>query len=533
MGNVNKILVALAVALSAAVGSGQVVTEFGGEKNAIQFAYGIPGVASPALQVSTGNTATGSSTITLVSGASVQSNGQVSYPLNINAPITVGIGANSETVTPTAISGCNLPSTQVYQCQITASFSNLHGAQEPVTSGTYGLQEAINRANSQGGGVVLVDVTWQNIGGTTAIITAAASFPKVSIRDTRGSGNPWWTMQPTTLTSIATPATLTSTTVVFTAAPVGTWGTSAYYFCVTYIDALGGESPCSASYTQTPGTTAYSLNITSPPASTGAVGWRAYGGVSSTALAYLLPVTSTSCTLTTLESVMPACAIGSAGLWPALYLTTGDLSPVALGVTNVNNPVPQGHTTFGYQPSGSPGTVFQTNYGPFGTGAIASATAADVTILGSVNLPTGYLNTIGRTVRFSGKIKLTAGASSTLSIQTGMVWAAGVVAGLPTTVCNSVSGVVFATQPYTDVNFTCTMTTNAVGATAVGTIQPESNFLASYAAGTVVPVAADTSAVAITALGLFSQDTISFWVVPSVAADTTVQLMSLHVETLQ
>jgi hypothetical protein len=206
---------------------------------------------------------------------------------------------------------------------------------------------------------------------------------------------------------------------------------------------------------------------------------------------------------------------------------------VAQAVTAVNNPVPQSHTTFAYAPTGSLPLPFQTNYGPFSTSTVASATASAQTILGSFNLPAGFQNTIGRTIRVSGKLILTAGGSSTLSIQLGTAWAGGVTAGLPIAVCNAVSGFVFATQPYTDVNFTCTMTTNAVGATAIGSIQPESSFIASYAAGTLIPIAADTSNAAVGSLGLFSQNTYSLAIRPLVAADTTVQLLSLHIEVLQ
>ena len=232
-------------------------------------------------------------------------------------------------------------------------------------------------------------------------------------------------------------------------------------------------------------------------------------------------------------STIAACSLTSTGTWGPTFTTTTYLAPVALGVTNTNNPVPQGHTTFAYQPSATLPQVFQTEFGPFGSGTIASATASDLTPLGSFNLPPGFMDFIGRTIRVSGKIILTAGGSSTLSIQLMTGWAGGVTAGLPVAVCNAVSGVVWATQPYTDVNFTCTMTVNAVGTTAVGSIQPESQFIASYAAGTVVPVGADTSNAAVGSLGLFSQQWFTLAIEPLVAADTTVRLLSLHIEVLQ
>jgi hypothetical protein len=403
------------------------------------------------------------------------------------------------------------------------------------TSTTFGLQEAVNAVGANGGGEVIIDKSWTTAGGTNATVAGISPLSNVTIRDNRsvnGVVPSFYTMQPTTLTVIAPPTTLTATNIVFTSA-TGTWAASSTHFTATCVDALGGESAASADYTQTP-TLNYTLTVPVPPTcATGAVGWRMYAGTTSAATSYLLPVTSSNCTLSTLVSTIAACALTSTGTWATTFTTTTYLAPVALGVTNTNNPVPQGHTTFGYVPSAQPGFGFQTNYGPFGSGTIASATASDLTPLGSFNLPAGFQNVIGRTIRVSGKLLLTAGASSTLSIQLMTGWAGGVTAGLPVAVCNAVSGVVWATQPYTDTNFTCTMTTNAVGATAVGSIQPESQFIASYAAGTVVPVGADTSNAAVGSLGLFSQQWYTLAIEPLVAADTTVRLLSLHIEVLQ
>ena len=77
------------------------------------------------------------------------------------------------------------------------------------------------------------------------------------------------------------------------------------------------------------------------------------------------------------------------------------------------------------------------------------------------------------------------------------------------------------------------MVTNAVGATAVGSIQPESWFMSGYAAGTLIPVGTETSNAAITSLGLFAQQEFHVVLRPSVAAATTVQLLSLNIEVLQ
>lgn len=510
-------------------------TRFGGLYVAADYAYGVAG-APGAILVQTGNTATGSTSITVQIAYITLADGTTFFPLIVGAPFSIGTGANGtlETPTITGASNCNFDA-GYGTCTVTATFTYAHGSGEPITSGSFGLQEAINAAHGAGfvprnGGTVIVNSGWAALGGVDATITAAVSFSNVVIEDTR-RGLQYWAMQPSTLTALATPATQSASTIVFTSA-TGTWAASATYFCVTYVDALGGESPCSATYNQTP-TVNYTLTVTSPAASTGAVGWRMYAGITNVASAYLLPITTSSCTLTTLENVIAACAIGSNGTWATAYTTTTMLAPGAIGVTNTNNPVSNGHTTFAYAPSGFNPQTFQTNYGPFGTTTIASATAAALTPMGSFNLPAGFMNVIGRTVRVSGKVLLTAGASSTLSIQLMTGWAGGVTAGLPVAVCNAVSGFVYATQPYTDTNFTCTMTTNAVGATAIGSIQPESSFISGYAAGTLIPVGTDTSNAAVGSLGLFSQQWFNVSLAPSVAADTTVRLLSLHIEVIQ
>ena len=72
----------------------------------------------------------------------------------IYTPIIVGLGsANQETVTPTAVSGCNQARAWYGLMLITATFANTHGPGDIVVSGDAGIQEAINslgRHKSQG-----------------------------------------------------------------------------------------------------------------------------------------------------------------------------------------------------------------------------------------------------------------------------------------------------------------------------------------------------------------------------------------------
>lgn len=521
-------LLALTFALPA---SAQNRTRFGGRVNALDFAYGIVAGAAP-LTVAPGvSTAATTATVLLNTGWTTLGDGTTIFPLATNAPIIIGTGANQETVTPTAVSGCTIYGIEL-QCNVTATFTKAHAGGDSIFSGTMGLQEAVNYANASGGGIVDIDGRWGLAGGTNAIIATVAPTSNVNLEDTRNPPMKFWSAQPSTLTTIAAPVPMTAATVVYTATPVGTWAASATYFCWTYVDMLGGESACSTTYNQTP-TLNYTLTVPTPPAaSTGAVGWRMYAGITSVALAYLLPIDSTHCTLTTLENVMPACAMNSGGTWSAAYLTTTALSPVALGVTNTDNPVPQSHTTFAYEPTAGFPVPFQTHYGPFGSGTIASATAADVTMLGTVQLPAGYLNQIGRTIRLTGKIVGGDTATGTMSILIGLGWVAGDTAGLPVTVCNPVSLSVLGTQNYS-FSFSCTLTTNAVGATAIGSLQPDSWFIAGGAAGTTNVVAGEASATAVGSLGLFAQDTLDIYITPATEPLTAARLMDLSVETLQ
>ena len=498
--------------------------------NALDFAYGI-GTVAP-LRVINGPYAIGSPSITVSQGYTVSASGITFSPLSTLAPVLVGSGASQETLTPTAVS-CTTPA--LYgTCSFTVTTTKAHGTGDLVQSSTVGLQEAINYQVLQGGGDVTVNRAWVRAGGTTTLITAASASPIVPVRDQRNvSATQYWSMQPSTLTSLAVPATLVAGTVVFAAAPVGTWANSAYYFCVTYVDALGGEGPCSLTYTQTP-TLNYSVTITAPAASTGAVGWRFYAGTGSLATAYLMPIDSTHCTLTTLEVVMPACAMGSNGGWIAPPVTTTILKPntQTSPTVNVNQPLSQSHTTFAYAPTGGLPVPFQTHYGPFP--AYGALTAGQVANLGTVNLPAGYLNVIGRTIRISGKIALTTLNTATLPyITIGLGWVGGLTAGAPIAVCSLVPAAAGATATANE-TFSCTITTNAVGATAVATAMTNGyELLAAAAGGALTGATVDTGTAAIGSLGFFAQDTlfITFTSTTNVVAGE--QLLDLHVETMQ
>jgi len=196
---------------------------FASQYNALSFAYGISsssGSSPSPLSVYTGNAAAGAATVNLAYGVTFTFDGRSFTPPNTNAPITIGSGTNAETVTPSAVTN-NTPA--VYgSCAVTATFANVHGNGDLVSSGTFGLQEAINYAASQGGGTVIVDAKWAAAGGTTAMITAATLPTAVVIEDLRNSQSAVVRYASGT---IANAQVLTLNTVGVTLAPAGGSGT--------------------------------------------------------------------------------------------------------------------------------------------------------------------------------------------------------------------------------------------------------------------------------------------------------------------
>ena len=159
-----------------------IISKFAGMYDAAAYAYGINTDAPAALQVITGSTGTGAYTLTCQPQKSVNPNAASCVPTT-NTPITVGLGSNAETVTP---SGAALDT--LGNILITATFANAHGAGEQVRSGTVGLQEAINAASLAGGGQVLLSPAWGKLGGTQAMIEAVTDAANVSINDLRTGG---------------------------------------------------------------------------------------------------------------------------------------------------------------------------------------------------------------------------------------------------------------------------------------------------------------------------------------------------------
>jgi hypothetical protein len=237
------------------------------------------------------------STNSVSAGANSVTTGQCLFPLNGNGngvqqyfPFAVGVqvkvldpqGSNSETVTITGVSpvalanGSSFP--QGYSCGFTATFSNAHTAGFKMYSGDFGLGEAAayfqNASSNQG-----YIVTTPNWGGTPATIQAMQGSlfygKPVGVMDISSGGAQYYALQPTTLTAISAPTTTANvtcgSTVTFCqlATTGGSWTNASYFFAITYVDALGGESPGSTTANFTFGASGTGVLGVLSPAATG------------------------------------------------------------------------------------------------------------------------------------------------------------------------------------------------------------------------------------------------------------------------
>jgi len=499
---------------------------------------------------SVGNTPSGSATMQLDSCYFAVQGGNSNipswFPLSVGVSVKVlddSNGGQSETVPITAVA---TPSPSVgssqpgYTCAFTATFTYAHSQGVRIVSADSGLGEALAVLNPAGGTVALTQGAIINATNMASVLP----YPNVAIVDLRGPQLQYWTAQPTTLTALATPAPrvgtastgCTGTNTVCDGTAVGTWTNIAIYFCVTYMDILGGESPCSttAHYT-TAGSLA--INMLAPAASTGAVGWRAYIG-SSYATAYQIPLTSANCTLTLLENVIPACAIAnttygqaaSNGVFPTPTTHT-QIPPQAGGTAGAYNPNTISHTTFSYQPSRYPTPGFETSYGPFTiSGAL---TAAQSVVVGTVPLPAGYLNYIGQSIRVTGKITFT---DSTDTGKQTLIVALGDITdfstGTPLTICTLTGTTVTAANAAYTQEFSCTLETNATGAT--GSIMPDGWITQQLSAGTTTGAAGVEQAAAAITADVLDQDSLFIVFTQTTDAQSTTppHLLSLHLEPL-
>jgi hypothetical protein len=500
-----------------------IIAAFAGRFSALDYAYGILPAGGPALQVGTGNSTTGSSTITVLTAETSTMGGEPMFPITTNTPITVGIGSNAETVTPTSVGTPSLSGAApgYLSVTVTASFSNLHGPQEPVTSGTYGLQEAINAANGIGGGLAVISNKWYSLGGTTAIIQAAAlpTTGVVAIEDnSRGLLGPGvWANSAGSLTVLAVPATATSAMVASQTGVVGTWTAGTVHAVFTYVTANGGETLTSADYSFT-AVVSLAIGGPGPAAATGAVGYRVYLSTVGGSTDYLVPVTAANGTVV-------QCG-------PITAFKIGTAFSVAAPVTSALALVPAQSTAFGtVQPmffaSPNMAQVFQTVSGPFAvTGTVTAGTAAE---WGKVQLPTGFLNQINRKIRLTLEGYYTPVSTATLIITVAIQS----VYGTTTTTIFTVTTPASSGTTAANINGVIDIATSATGAT--GTVECHGYLIYGGATGTAgLLVAAGDSVITVSsAADLTKQDAIVININSGTANLTTSQLRRLIVEVLQ
>ena len=397
-----------------------------------------------------GNTATGAVTVTLGPSTVSLADGRQMNPFgpanNLLTPVMFDMGASNETVTPTAVSSTACPTTGQFSSSascvsFTGTFINTHGTNTFAGSGSFGAQEAVLDAFANNGGMVVVDKTWN---GTNAMLTALTPFWNVSVLDTRGGTPVYWGLQGAAA-AVATPATLVAATAGFgvNGANFTTGfytGNSTYIACIAYVDIAGQEGPCSASFTiATSGVaTTDQIGFTAPAASAGAVGFIPYITLASGAYvsSYKVPLVSQPtvtgtypaangvCTLTQVETVTPACAVanatygqsGSGAVVSALTLNTSPIEPEAsiVSTTAIFVPNPGGRSVYTYTPGSHIGTAgIPTAELVFPVSGSAATTVP--TVVGTVNIPPGFMNYVGRTIEVCGRSGITTGSTTTIA----------------------------------------------------------------------------------------------------------------------
>ena len=491
-----------------------IISTFAGRYAARDYAYGLQ-QSGPALVVGIGNSATGASTITVITGLTATTGGTPLQPLAVGTPITVGIGANAETVTPTAISVTTLAGAAPGPSAVTisATFNNLHGPQEPVTSGTYGLQEALNAANAAGGGIAVVTGAWYNAGGTATII-AAATLPTsglVSVEDVSSGSPVIWSNQGNSLTVIAPPSAATSATIASLVGVVGTWAASTYHVLFTYVTADGGETLGSADYSFT-ATVSLAIGGSGPAAAAGVVGYKVYIGTNATTACWQVPVIAANGTVIQCGPIQ-AFKIGT------------PVSIAAVTVSAALVPLVQS-TAFGASVP-TPGALNSASViGPFAvTGIVTAGTAIE---WGKIMLPAAFLNILGRTIRLTLHGYYTPVSTATLIITVAIQS----VYGVTTTTVFTVTTPASSGTTAANINALIDITTSATG--AAGTVECHGFLVyggATATAGLLVAAGDSVQAVS-SAIDLTKQDTIVVSINSGAANLTQSQLRKMYMQVL-
>lgn len=458
-----------------------------------------------------GQVAAGTSvSIPLFNATVTLGDGRTIVPYAPGVRVNIGAGASQETDTITSVNGCFKGAPQG-SCTLVMTTTNAHGNGEAVGSGSYGLDEAILDAASGGsgvvngsGGTVVIEPGW---GGTSAMVTGALVESQVSVVDYRTGTPRNWNATPTGL-ALAVPTTLTAqaacdATHQFCSdagvAGSASWGSSVYG-CVAYVDIMGNEGPCSLTSTVFTSVASKAIDVAAPAASPGAVGYVVYLSLSggTYAQAYQVPSTSSNCTLTTLETTTPACAVAnttygqSASTFGADALFTVGGSQIATYPVNTGQhftklastvqttasytPMTNSSVTYAYNPGNREGacpgmSTYNNTQGIAAGGISASSTAAIPMALGSFSIPAGCFNYVGAEFRVSGKFTWTEGGTSAATYNVLVGWdAAGTnTTTIPLAVCtiaNTHTPAAAAQNGY----YSCTVKILTAGATGTALV---------------------------------------------------------------
>ena len=373
-------------------------------------------------QIYTGNAATGSATITVRAGYVVLPDGRHVVPFAVGVPFVIN-DTTPEMVTPTAVSGCynargmNQDGVLV-TCSITATFSFTHGIGASITTATGGLAEAANDAYNWGGGVVMlapgffVNTSCTNcFTSANAAIAGILPYGTVAVEDARsGSPTTYWASRPngtTPLASGSAPTIITGT---------GGLNSGAYRVEYQYVDVNGQLGTTSTESAQSATTT--QVAFAAPAASAGAVGYvvnitAAAGGANSETN---FPVTAANCTLTKIESIIPACAVTNATYGQVgSAFTTGSAANNAtttfkgIGAGTATDTSSISRTVYSLQPVGSYFPLpFQSTITAQTTQAAGNATYE----VASWNLSSSFFNNIGHKYQLHYDAHATGAANS-------------------------------------------------------------------------------------------------------------------------
>lgn len=384
---------------------------------------------------------------------------------NTTVTITdVNGGSGTETVAVNAVAAISGGT-----CTLSLANANTHLAYK-LTSGTCGLQEAINDLGVTGG---IIEYTQESValgckGGVpgvanTTITGAKNVLANVFVHDISNGVNQWYSVKGTSLSLTAAPTALTTASTLNTATTGGSIATGqAIRAGITCVDAIGRETALStdsagtAVVTTGAGST-NSITITAPGATgcPNSVGYRAYlsanAGASLSEILYAPSSSATvgnQCTASTTSIVVSACALSSNSVVVSIITGTAGIptqGAVSLGLATATGLLPVSNIPV--TPS------IQTVYGPFS--AITTVTTAQIGA--EIPLSAGFFNTglekgyritlsgvgTAAAVTIAGTFKITLGPRQATGVQTidtvnftaSTIWPAAAANWTYSTVC--------------------------------------------------------------------------------------------------